>query len=257
VVPLPEGAMAFDFGYPNLDNEKRGWGPGWEVGMPLWHRPATYPGSIVPLVVRGMDFGGGIRKELHDLAEMLLEESLDRGYIPRLSTACYGGAFRPTKKSSGDPNLPPGDPGSVFTTTPSPHSWCTALDINTLLNVYGGTEHQIPDAMADLWREYGWRWLGPHIEDWQHFDFAGTPEDAEAMTDKARKEGLGVALTDEQRKTLVQAEGFLSALAETLGGQDNATAIGKRVAKAVENMNNGGQATIHCSADCSCRKDGH
>jgi hypothetical protein len=42
--------------------------------------------------------------------------------------------------------------------------------------------------MADLWRQYGWRWLGPPIKDWMHFDFAGTPADARTMTDRARAE---------------------------------------------------------------------
>lgn len=212
--------MAFDLGYPQKrDNEARGWGPGWKPGMPLWTRPRDYPGTIVPLVVRGMSFGGGIREELHDLAVMLLEESIDVGHIPRLSEACYGGAFRPTKRSGPglDENLPPGHPNSRYTDTPSNHSWCTALDINSRLNVYGGTAHQIPQAMADLWREYGWRWLGPAINDWQHFDFAGTPADAKRMTEKARKDGIGMALTKQQLATLDEARKFLDELTSKLG----------------------------------------
>jgi hypothetical protein len=212
--------MTFDFGYPQkLDNEARGWGPGWKPGMPLWHRPPDYPGTIVPLEVRGMKFGGGIRKELHDLRVMLVEESLELGHIPRLSEACYGGAFRPTKRSGPgfDEDLPPGHPQSRYTDTPSNHSWCTAVDINSLLNVYGGTTHQIPQAMADLWKKYGWRWLGPSIKDWQHFDFAGSPADAKAMTEKARKDGIGMALTEEQVATLKEAKLFLDELRSRMG----------------------------------------
>jgi len=212
--------VAFDFGYPQKrDNQARGWGPGWKPGMPLWTRPRDYPGTIVPLEVRGMKFGGGIREELHDLAVMLLEESIEVRHIPRLSEACYGGAFRPTKRSGPglDENLPPGHPRSRYTDTPSNHSWCTALDINSLLNVYGAAGHQIPQAMADLWRRYGWRWLGPPIKDWQHFDFAGTPDDAKRMTEKARRDGIGMALTDEQIATLDQAKQFLDELRSRLG----------------------------------------
>jgi hypothetical protein len=212
--------MTFDFGYPQrLDNEARGWGPGWKRGMPLWQRPPNYPGTIVPLQVRGMTFGGGIRKELHDLAVMLLEESLELGHIPRLSEACYGGAFRPTKRSGPglDENLPPGHPQSRYTDTPSNHSWCTAVDINSRLNVYGATDHEIPQAMAGLWRKYGWRWLGPPIKDWQHFDFAGSPADAKAMTEMARKDGIGMALTDEQVATLKEAKLFLDQLRSKMG----------------------------------------
>ena len=215
--------VAFDFGYPQkLDNEARGWGPGWKKGMAIGARPDDYPGTIVDLEVRGMKFVGGIREELHDLAVMLIEESLDAGHIPSLSEACYGQAFRPTERSGPgfDENLPPGHPQSRFTDTPSNHSWCTALDINSKLNVYGADAHQIPQAMGDLWKAYGWRWLGPtSIKDWQHFDFAGAPADAKAMTEKARKDGIGMALTDEQLATLEQAKEFLDELRSKLGSR--------------------------------------
>ena len=171
--------MAFDFGYPQTkDAQERGWGRGWQPGDPIGTRPADLPGKVVPLVADSVSFPGGIREELHDLAVLLLEESIKRGYIPRLDDpGCWGGAFRPTKRSDG-----------TYTTTPSNHSWYTAVDINAPHNVFGADSRQIPQAMADLWRKYGWRWLGPPIKDWMHFDFAGTPADAKEMLAKAKND---------------------------------------------------------------------
>jgi len=215
--------VAYDFEYPQThDAQARGWGRGWQVGDPIGVRPANLPGIVTPFSHDGVSFPGGVRVELAELAHLLLAESLDRGYIPRLDDpGCWGGAFRPTKTSSGG-----------YTTTPSNHSWYTALDINAPHNVYGSSTHQIPQAMADLWREYGWRWLGPPIKDWMHFDFAGSPMDAADMTAKARKDGIGMALTPAQAATLAEAEKFLAALQTTLGS-----------AGPVESANRVGRAT--------------
>ena len=182
--------MTFDYGYPQtLDAQERGWGRGWQSGVPIGTRPSTLPGVVVPLTVQGVSFPGGVREELLELVTLLLEESLKRGYIPKLDDpGCWGGAFRPTKRSDGS-----------YTTTPSNHAWYTAVDINAPHNVYGGTTHQIPAEMAALWRKYGWRWLGPPIQDWMHFDFAGSPNDAKIMTAMARRD-LGVDMAYEDFK---------------------------------------------------------
>jgi hypothetical protein len=237
--------MAFDFGYPNPSSDQRGWGDGWKPGMPIGTRPSSYDGVIVPLTIDLKDFGqgvlsfgGGVREEVHDLLEMLVTECAAQGY--RYRPECYGGAFRPTKRSSGDSAIPPGLPGSVYTDTPSNHSWYLAVDISTTTNVYGGSSHDIPDWMVDLFHQYGWRWLGnTEIHDWEHFDFAGTPKDAEAMTEKARKDGIGMTLTDEQNETLKAAKAFLDELRGELGSKTDdseearARGAGNRVAKAV------------------------
>lgn len=164
--------MTFNFNYPNGSPADRGWGPGW---------PNCQTAKAVPLVVDGVSFPGGIREELRELAERLVRESLQRGYLPGLDNpGCWGGGCRPTKDSRGN-----------LTDNPSNHSWYTALDINAPHNVFGSSTHQIPQAMADLWRQYGWRWLGPPIRDWMHFDFAGSPADAKDMLNKARAARLG------------------------------------------------------------------
>jgi D-alanyl-D-alanine carboxypeptidase-like protein len=164
--------MALDFAYPNADAARRGWGAGW---------PNCQTSRMVPLVA-GVSFGS-IRTEIHDLVVALVVETASRGYPPKAGS-CFGFACRPTKRADG-----------TYTTTPSNHSWGLAVDYNTLENVYGAPESASVIAtkqkwMVDLWHEYGFRWLGPAIADWEHFDFCGTPTDAAQMTAKALA-GLG------------------------------------------------------------------
>lgn len=216
--------MAYDFEYPQThDAQARGWGRGWQAGDPIGTRPSNLPGIIIAFSHDGVSFPGGIRVELAEMAHALLDESLDRRYIPKLDDpGCWGGAFRPTKRSDGS-----------YTTTPSNHSWYTAFDINAPHNVYGSSTHQIPLAMAELWREYGWRWLGPPIKDWMHFDYAGSPMDAAHDTGRIRKDGIGMALTPDQKATLNRAQKFLDALESSIQAA-GATEAGNRVGRAVK-----------------------
>jgi hypothetical protein len=133
---------------------------------------------MVPLSAAGVSFGS-IRTEIHDLAVLLIAATAARGYPPKAGQ-CFGFACRMTKRADGS-----------FTTTPSNHSWGLAFDYNTLENVYGAPESASVIAtkqkwMPALWHDYGFRWLGPAIADWEHFDFCGTPTDAVQMTAKAR-----------------------------------------------------------------------
>jgi len=66
--------------------------------------------------------------------------------------------------------------------------------------------------MEDLWAEYGFFWGGNFTsrKDPMHFEFAKTPNDAAALTLRARKEKLGedMPLTEEQEKLLLYLKGF-------------------------------------------------
>lgn len=179
--------MAFDFRYPNKPANQRGWGPG---------APNCQRDRLVPLTVRGVSFPGGVFREVHDLIVLLVEESLKRKYIPNLDDpGCWAFGCRMTKRSDG-----------TFTDTPSNHSWGLAVDINAPHNPFRkDAPHQIGQKMADLWKRYGFRWLGPPIGDWMHFDFAGTPADAAAMTKKARAELGGDDMTDAEKERLKRA----------------------------------------------------
>jgi hypothetical protein len=178
--------------------------------------------------VEKVDAPGGVRREIHDLVLILLHESERRGYINLHDGWCWGGACRPIKTSSG-----------TLTQTPSNHSWGLALDLNAPENVFGGSTHKIPTAMARLWNEYGFRWGGDYsgTKDWMHFEFMGTPDDARAMTEKAKRELGGDELTNEEQQILKEAKEFLDTLRGRLKpGPDKATPTGaaERTAAAVK-----------------------
>jgi hypothetical protein len=180
--------VAIDLSSPRPANE-RGWGSGW---------PHCQSETWVPLKVDKVDFPSGIRPEVHDLAEMLLNESERLGYITLHDGWCWGAACRPIKTSNGG-----------YTNVASNHSWGLALDLNAPENPFGGTQHDIPVAMARLWNRYGWRWGGDYsgTKDWMHFEFCGTAQDAARLTEQARKELDDVALTDKQAEALEFAIG--------------------------------------------------
>jgi hypothetical protein len=221
--------MSIDLAKHSTASE-RGWGSGW---------PDCQSGKIVPLTVAGISFPRGIRKEIHDLVVMLLEETEGLGYklghAPGIS-GCHGFGCRPIK-------LPDG----TLSDTPSNHSWGLAIDINAPanLNTKGPLVTDMPDWLPDLFNDYGFRWGGDYRHyggttvDAMHMEFWGTPADARLMTERARRKGLGMALTEEQLETLADAKAFLDELRAKMGSLQNpkkpalAKFAGGRVAKAV------------------------
>lgn len=169
--------MAFSFGYPNVPPDRRGWGPGF---------PECQNAKMVPLVAAGVSFGS-CRGEVHDLLELLITETDRRGYGPKMGqVGCF--VCRCSHKSDGSCAK-----DSAGREIPSNHSWGLAVDYNWRENVYGADRSTSAIAtrhrwMPALWKTYGFRWLGPPISDWQHFDFAGNVADAKHMTDKARRD---------------------------------------------------------------------
>ena len=164
-----------------------------------------------------VEFPGSVRGEIHELVSLLLQVSERRAYINLQPGWCWGGGCRAIKR-----------PDGTFTDTPSNHSWGLALDINAPENVFGGATHTIPAAMARLWNIYGFRWGGdyPNSKDWMHFEFMGTPEDAHAMTEKARLELAEEVeeLTPEQERAIRRMARFLDTLTEQLGKRGEADA---------------------------------
>jgi hypothetical protein len=210
---------------------ERGWGPGW---------PNCQSDKIVPLTVAGISFPSGIRREIHDLVVMLLEETEALGYklgfAPGI-TGCHGFGCRPIKQPGGE----------TLTDTPSNHSWGLAIDINAPanLNTSGPLVTDMPDWLPDLFNDYGFRWggdyrhYGGHTVDAMHMEFYGTPADARRMTERAERKGLGMALTESQLETLADAKVFLDELRDKLGSLKNPNKpalvkfAGSRVAKSV------------------------
>jgi hypothetical protein len=138
-------------------------------------------------------FPAGVRVEIIDLVSCLLTETEGRGYVLHPGW-CWGFGCRAIK--------------GLVPAVASNHSWGLALDINAPDNPLGGTSTDMPSWMPDLWNEYGFRWGGDYSgrKDPMHYEFMGTPLDAEAMTVRARE--MLVSLTTEQANDLKWVEGF-------------------------------------------------
>jgi hypothetical protein len=209
---------------------ERGWGSGW---------PDCQLDKIVPLTVGGISFPRGIREEIHDLVVMLLKETEALGYALGHTPerpGCFGFGCRPIKRTDG-----------TFSDEPSNHSWGLAIDINAPANpnTSGPLVTDMPDWLPDLFNEYGFRWGGDYRSyggttvDAMHMEFYGTRDDARRLTERARRKGLGVALTDDQIETLKEAKIFLDELRSKMGTLKDPTKpaavkfAGSRVAKSV------------------------
>lgn len=180
--------MGFDFDYPNSRPDTRGW----PSGYPNCHEEAW-----VPIVAsNGVGFGR-VHREIADLLVLILNECIRKGYPPKQGQ-CWGSVCRCSHRSDGScAEDAAGNP------VPSNHSYGLAIDFNSAENVYGADRSQSAIAteapwVAVLFRRYGFRWLGPPIDDWQHFDFAGTPADARRMTRKAQAELTAPKTEDDQ-----------------------------------------------------------
>lgn len=173
----------FDFRYPTPLPSTKGWGPGW---------PNCQTDKRVPHPI----FQGGVHEDILELVNLLVAHLKSKGYVFKPGWS-WGGGCRATKGSTGD--------------TPSFHSWWLGLDFNAPENPFSksaaGTaklnnEHRwVVGIMAD----YGFFWLGPAIGDWMHFSFCGSPADARAMTEKARRLLGDDPMTDEEKKQLARA----------------------------------------------------
>ena len=171
-----------------VDASERGWGAGW---------PALRSAEMVDLLVR-RDLVPGRRPSRRGRSDGSTPgRVVDQGWLTLKDGWCWGYANRPIKTPTGG-----------FTDTPSNHSWGLAIDVNAPENPFGGASHAIPEEMGNFWESWGFRWGGHYetTQDWMHFEFMGTPEDALALTEKARGE-LDM-LTEDQLRTLDWAEGM-------------------------------------------------
>jgi D-alanyl-D-alanine carboxypeptidase len=154
---------------------QRGWGAGWP----------SCSGAKGQLVIVTAPISG-VRISCHQriarLLTLLITETERRGYL-----------------------LKNGQTGSYNcraiggTNSPSNHSWALAVDINWQDNPFTTvlSANHIPVWMPPLWNRYGFAWGGNYSggkRDFMHFEFMGSPADADAMTALALHElGGGVA----------------------------------------------------------------
>lgn len=170
---------------------QRGWGAGW----PSCSGVKTAGTAVVTAAKSGTRFS--VHKRIARLVNLLVDETERRGYL--LKPGQCGGYN--CRNISG-------------TNSPSNHSWGLAVDINWNDNpMRRPLTTNIPEWMVHLWGRYGFAWGGHYTTtpDPMHFEFMGTPSDADRMTALAIRElgtptgGFLMSLTpDEQRELLAR-----------------------------------------------------
>jgi peptidoglycan hydrolase-like protein with peptidoglycan-binding domain len=137
-----------------------------------WGAPCTQARTTIKLS-NGVSLT--VASRIATLTTTVLNECIRRGYVIRdPDTGAYNCRY-----ISG-------------TTVWSNHAWGVAIDINWQSNPYtSGTTHDIPDWMAKLLNRYGFAWGGDYTggkRDYMHFEFMGTPAQADLATALATKE---------------------------------------------------------------------
>ena len=145
--------------------QQRGWGSGWphcDSGKMKW----TTGGGI----------GLSVHQGISQLVSLLLDETERRGYKLDKTKDDWGFACRPITGT---------------TNVPSNHSWGLAVDLNASRNPYtsGALVTDMPKWMRKMWNHYGFRWGGNYnsVKDAMHYEFMGTPNDADQMLKEAKK----------------------------------------------------------------------
>lgn len=142
----------------------RSFGPGW---------PNCQRSQIVTLV-RGDGLRLPVHQDLAGLVAILIDLTEMAGYDVKPGQT-WGFACRPI----------------AGTSTPSNHSWGTAVDINAPSNPRRRPlTTNIPAAVRKLWKDHGFRWGGDYVNstpDPMHFEFMGTARDAQVIEARLRR----------------------------------------------------------------------
>lgn len=162
---LPSGLSTYDY---SRRADSKGWGAGWPTCF------VRNTGQIVTVVTARSQTHFPVHRRISRLLELLLNEVERRGYI----VGPYGSWGGECRQIAG-------------TDSPSNHSWWLAIDIRAPWNPYtsSGT-HDIPDWVYALFRAYGFGVGADYTgakKDWMHFEFMGSPEDADLMTALAER----------------------------------------------------------------------
>ena len=158
---------------------QRGWGAGWPSCS-----GARLSGLAVVWAPRS-GVGVSVHRRLARLVGLLFAETERRGYLLR-SGQSWGYACR----------------AIAGTSVASNHSWALAVDINSLANPYQFPRRtDMPTWMPLLWNRYGFAWGGNYNNDGRHgkadsmhYEFMGSPADADAMTALASYELTGESI---------------------------------------------------------------
>lgn len=163
---LPSGYSTTSYG---VRADAKGWGRGW---TPTQTACAAERDLVVVLTRDKARLP--MRTAVAELVDILIEVMESRGYTA-VNGWCWGYSCR---------NIAGGN-------NPSNHSWGLAFDLNAPRNPYTSSgQHDIPASVFALFRAYGFGVGADYSgakKDWMHFEFMGTPRDAELMTALARR----------------------------------------------------------------------
>ncbi|RZT87434.1 D-alanyl-D-alanine carboxypeptidase-like protein [Pseudonocardia sediminis] len=168
--------MAIDLTDYSKTAAQRGWGAGW---------PSCNGAKAAGTATVSADLSGvrvSVHKRIARLVDLLMDATEKRGY--RLKSGHCGGYN--CRAISG-------------TNSPSNHSWGLAVDLNWQSNPYVRPRRtDMPVWMPLLWNRYGFAWGGNYGSngtrgkaDAMHYEFMGSPADADAMTALALRELAG------------------------------------------------------------------
>lgn len=139
------------------DASSRGWGKGWPTDRSADMATASGGGISIPA-----------HKRIAPIVSWLLAETVRRGYDLDGTRDDWGYANRPIRG----------------TQRPSNHSWGLAVDLNATANpMQSKLKTDMPRWMVGLWKSHGFDWGGDYDgrKDAMHFEFAGTPADADRI----------------------------------------------------------------------------
>jgi LysM repeat protein len=163
--------MQFSINDYSRNAEAKGWGQGW---------PHDISGKMVSVKADKSGKKVQVHHRISRLVDMMLDESERRGYRMRK----LGGYCNRQIRKKGKP-----------TGKPSNHSWGLAIDVNWDVNEErwdGKLIENIPEWMNHMFNRYGFAWGGDYRHgdhrDPMHFEFMGSPADADRMTARAVKE---------------------------------------------------------------------
>jgi hypothetical protein len=175
-VPIRGGHQVSRGAVVNLSDFRSAASKGWGGGWPLCQGAA---GNIVSVYAEKSGARFNVHRRIAVLVDTLIDRMEARGYLCKPAQC---GAFN-CRAISG-------------TKTSSNHSWGLALDINWTDNPYTSTGRRlIPNWVADeIFNPYGFAWGGDYSgrrKDFMHFEFLGTPAQADQATALLQRDGDG------------------------------------------------------------------
>jgi nucleoid-associated protein YgaU len=185
--------MRFSISDYSIGPQAKGWGQGW---------PHDRSGDMARVKADRSGTKVNVHQRIAALTDILLDETERRGYVLH-PEQCGGYNNRPIKG----------------TNKPSNHSWGLAVDLNWNLNPesHDSKAHtNLPSWVPQLWNRYGYAWGGDYQgthRDPMHFEFMGSPADADDMTKLARGD-LGRPISVE--RYVVKTGDTLSGIAQRL-----------------------------------------